>query len=305
MSKSLDRLTLLSTFVRIAERGSISAAARDIGLSQASASRQLAELEERLGIQLIRRTTHALALTRDGEQVLSDARILLDGWEALSDRFAQSGGRLAGDLKVVAPVALGQQHLAAAAIEFQNRHPDVSITWVLDDDPIRFAETGCDLWIKIGIPSDDRLVVRNIGSVERLIVAAPSLLSSAPVKMPSDLDSLPLAALAPFEGAAIPLKNAQGSKRSVAARPVMTTNNIYSAYEAAKRGIGFAVMPRWFVDDDLNTGHLVDVLPAWRAPERTVTASVLPGRHRTRRLVAFRDHMIDAIRSVPGIRPAE
>jgi len=80
MSKPLDRLTLLETFARISDRGSISAAARDLGLSQASASRQLKELEDRLGAQLIRRTTHSIALTPAGQALLRDARELIAGW---------------------------------------------------------------------------------------------------------------------------------------------------------------------------------------------------------------------------------
>ncbi|MEO0352958.1 MAG: LysR family transcriptional regulator [Cyanobacteria bacterium P01_A01_bin.15] len=82
MSKSLDRLTLLDTFVRIADAGSISAAARDLGLSQPSASRQLAELESRFKTQLMRRTTHDLSLSAAGAELLADARQLLDQWEA-------------------------------------------------------------------------------------------------------------------------------------------------------------------------------------------------------------------------------
>ena len=96
MSKNLDRLTLLSTFARIAERGSISAAARDIGLSQASASRQLQALEEQLGVQLVQRTTHALSLTEAGRDCLADARALIDAWDALQERHAAEAGALAG-----------------------------------------------------------------------------------------------------------------------------------------------------------------------------------------------------------------
>ncbi len=125
MSKSLDRLALLTTFARIAERGSISAAARDLGFSQASASRQLAELERRLGVQLIQRTTHRLALTQSGADCLSDARGLLDGWEALVERFAGEDSAVRGGLKIVAPIALGQRHLAEAALRFQQAHPAV------------------------------------------------------------------------------------------------------------------------------------------------------------------------------------
>ncbi|MEO0887430.1 MAG: LysR family transcriptional regulator, partial [Cyanobacteria bacterium J06648_10] len=142
MSKSLDRLTLLETFIRIADAGSISAAARDLGLSQPSVSRQLAELESRFKAQLMRRTTHELSLTEAGAQLLSDARQLLDDWEALEEKHLDSGETLRGRLRVVAPVALGQLHLIDIALQFQQQHPLISLSWQLQDDDIRFAEAG-------------------------------------------------------------------------------------------------------------------------------------------------------------------
>lgn len=305
MSKSLDRLTLLATFARIAERGSISAAARDVGLSQASASRQLTELEARLGVQLIRRTTHALSLTEDGEDVLAEARGLLDGWEALTERFSEAAGTVSGKLKIVAPVALGQLHLARAALDFQQTHPAVSLTWLLEDKDIRFAEIGCDLWIKIGPPPDDTLIVNNVCTVERLIVAAPSLVETTMVSSPQDLSDLPYAALSPFEGDTIPLTHQRGKQMMLSPRVSMTTNNIFSAYEAAKLGVGFTVLPRWMVEDDMRAGALIDVLPKWRAPSLMITASYLPVNRQTKRLRLFTDHMIKTITDVAGVQTAQ
>ncbi|MEM9232937.1 MAG: LysR family transcriptional regulator, partial [Pseudomonadota bacterium] len=151
MTKRLDRLSLLETFVRIAERGSISAAARDIGLSQASASRQLSDLETRLGMRLVHRTTHELSLTTDGVAVLARARSLLQDWNEMSDALA-GDDKPRGPLKIVAPVALGQLHLASAAVDFQLQYPDITIDLQLEDGEIRFAETGCDLWVRAGRP---------------------------------------------------------------------------------------------------------------------------------------------------------
>ncbi|MEL7374635.1 MAG: LysR family transcriptional regulator [Pseudomonadota bacterium] len=155
MSKPLDRLTLLETFVRIAEAGSISAAARDLGLSQPSASRQLSELETRLQTQLAHRTTHTLSLTSAGRELLTDARALIRQWLSLEERHISSAADLRGPIKVVAPVALGQTALTQIAASFQQRHPGVQVEWLLDDAPIRFSEIGCDCWIRVGpVPGD-------------------------------------------------------------------------------------------------------------------------------------------------------
>lgn len=301
MSKSLDRLALLTTFARIAERGSISAAARDLGLSQASASRQLKDLEARLGVQLIQRTTHALSLTPAGQDCLGDARALIDGWEALAERQADEQGALRGKLKVVAPVALGQLHLAEAALRFQQENPGVAITWHLADEAIRFAEIGCDLWIRIGALPDETLVARALGRVERLVVAAPSLTEDRKITRPGDLADLPCAALEPFEAANIALTRRDDAAEAVKARVALATNNIFAAHKAALLGIGYAVMPRWFVAEDLAAGRLVDLMPRWRAQSLTIHAGYLPSRRQTRRLKALIDHLATSVAAIPGV----
>lgn len=301
MSKSLDRLTLLSTFARIAERGSISAAARDLGLSQASASRQLADLETRLGADLVRRTTHTLALTEAGKDCLKDARNLLAGWDQFEEHHKEGVSRVEGKLKVVAPVALGQQRLAEAALAFQQRHPGVTLTWLLNDDKINFSEIGCDLWVKVGGPGNDSLIVKPLGTIERLIVAAPSLLKDVRVRHPQELESLPCAALAPFENDTIPLTDAAGHNVTIRPAAAITTNNVFSARLAAKKGVGFAVMPKWFVADDLKKGRLVDALPEWRAPSLSLNAAYLPSKWQPKRLRLLIDHMARAVTEINGI----
>ena len=306
MSKSLDRLTLLETFVRIAEAGSISAAARDLGLSQPSASRQLAELESRLQAQLVRRNTHSLALTEAGIDLLGDARQIVDSWEVLQEKHVSDEEQVKGRLKVVAPVALGQTHLAKMVCKFQRQHPQVSIVWELQDHAIRFAETGCDCWVKVGPVPDDGLIVRLLGSVERLLVASkPSIDRHGMPKTPKQAGRLNLVALEPFEGGRIPLTDQTG--RSSVLRPPlqMKTNNIAALKQAALIGLGMAVMPRWFIDEELGKNRLIDLLPRWRAPSLGIHVAYLPGRHQPRRLRAFLEMLTEQVRRIPGINTPE
>lgn len=300
MSKSLDRLSLLETFARISDRGSISAAARDLGLSQASVSRQLRELEDRMGAQLIRRTTHSLALTPAGHAALADARALIADWAAFEERHAARGDVVRGPLKVVAPVALGQTHLVDMAARFLMDHPNVTLEWELEDDPIRFAERGCDCWIKIGPVPDDTLIVRTMGHVERLIVAAPELVDRRLVE-PAALEAVPFIALAPFEGGSLTLTDQEGTPVSVSLRPRMTTNNIVSILRAVRLGAGAAIMPTWFVSDDLKDGRLIDVLPGWRASDLSINAAFLPARNQPRRLEAFLQFLSKGVQGMPKV----
>lgn len=297
MSKSLDRLTLLSSFARIAERGSISAAGRDLGLSQASISRHLSELEDRLGTRLIERTTHSLALTEAGEAALLDARHILDSWTALRDRF-DTDGALSGRLMVFAPLAFGQLSLVEVASSWQTQHPGVELNWLLDDSELNLARTGGDLWIRVGRPKDDRLIVRTLGAIDRLIVATPKLANQLAAPSPDALAALPGISLSPFEGVQIPLAGSDGRAANVDMRSIFRTNNIFASLKAVEAGLGYAVMPRWLVADPLKSGQLVDLLPEWRPPSLSLNACFLPSRRVSRLLASFLDHLETSVEHI-------
>lgn len=304
MSRSLDRLALLATFVRIAERGSISAAARDLGLSQASASRQLADLENRLGADLVRRTTHSLNLTPAGQTCLSDARALLQGWEHLEERHSMSKSDVKGVLRVIAPVALGQTWLADAAIDFQQQNPGITLSWELDDSEIQFTERGCDVWFRVGTPVDDSLIVRPIGHIERLLVAAPKVAQQYETASPEGLSGAPFVALSVFDGNKVTVTSKNGRQASIEGCTALATNNIFASYRAAKNGLGIAVMPKWFVAADLADGSLVDMLPDWRAPELTLNAAYLPSKWQPARLKLFTEHVARSVEQIDGLKGA-
>ncbi len=301
MSKPLDRLALLETFVRIAEKGTISGAARDLGISQGSASRQLKDLEERLGVQLARRTTHSLALTETGLEVLADARELLAVWDTLEERHAPDTETLRGPLRIIAPVALGQLHLAEIAVGFQAANPNVTLNWHLQDEPIRFAEIGCDCWIKVGPVPDDTLIVRRLGRVERLVVGTPSIAKQIKGSRPDDAEELPFASLTPFEGANVGLSHSDGEQCNLNVAAKLSTNNIMSLKHAALSGLGAAVLPRWFVASELASGDLIDLLPDWRAAMLDVNLAYLPARHQPRRLSAFIDALEEGFGNILGV----
>ncbi|SIN59837.1 DNA-binding transcriptional regulator, LysR family [Parasphingorhabdus marina DSM 22363] len=298
MSKSLDRLTLLETFVRISERGSISAAARDLGLSQASASRQLSDLEERLAVQLISRTTHSLALTSAGEACLESARAQIGAWEVLTERFAGEADAMKGSLRVVAPVALGQGVLADAVATFQKTWPGVQIEWILDDDVIRFSDMGCDLWIKVGAVPDDRLVVRPVTSVRRILAASRDFAGSDSSMRIRDLSRLPFAALTPFEAGKVPLTDEDGRQKVLKAEPVFLTSNIAAILRSVRSGHTFAVLPEWLIKSELKAGGMVRLAPEWRAPDLEINVAYAPASRQSLRLRRFTQEITKVLESL-------
>lgn len=299
MSKSLDRLSLLTTFLRIAERGSISSAARDLDLSQATASRHLSELEARLGATLVERTTHTLSMTEAGHATLEDARDLLNGWSALSERF-EAQDQLTGTLRVIAPIALGQLHLIDSTLDWQSEHPNLNINWQLDDTEINLAETGADVWIRIGKPRDERLIVRELLQVERLVVAHPAYSTDKRTADPGTLKELPAVSLSPFEGTQIPLISDDGAEQTIKAESKLVTNNIFAALHATRKGVGYSIMPKWLVAEDLERGALINLVPQWRAPSLTITACYLPSRRQSRALNAFLNMTETAVAGFAG-----
>ncbi|MEO1317156.1 MAG: LysR family transcriptional regulator [Pseudomonadota bacterium] len=277
-----DRLTLLATFVRIAERGSMTAAASDLGLSQPAVSRQLIELERQLGVELIHRTTHSLALTEEGRTLMGEARVLLRGWEEIGERIAGEDA-LAGPIRAVAPIALGQRHAVRAAVAFQQAHPEVTVSWTLTDTPIRFDEEGCDCWIRVGDVPDDRLVVRTIGHVERIVVGAPRFAEV----VGGDLSDLPWVTLGPFEGDRIILWDERGERRSFRGDARLETNNVHALTEAVLAGIGVAIVPRWFVEEEIAASRLIEIAPGLRARNLPISIATASTRSRPRRVDAF------------------
>ncbi|MEO1103278.1 MAG: LysR substrate-binding domain-containing protein [Pseudomonadota bacterium] len=176
--------------------------------------------------------------------------------------------------------------------------------WELDDHPIRFAEVGCDCWIKVGRVADDTLIVRPLGAVERLVVAAPQRLDGGPLGDPAAAATLPFVTLAAFEGDRIALYGEDGSEVAFTPSVALSTNNIVAARRAACLGVGAAILPRWFVADELASGALVNVLPRWRAATLTIHVAYLPARHQPRRLALFLQAIEAGLREVPGIAPA-
>ncbi|MEO0923842.1 MAG: LysR family transcriptional regulator [Pseudomonadota bacterium] len=283
MSTRFDRLALLETFIRIAERQSLSGAARDLGTSQPSISRQLAALEGRLGVVLLRRTTHDVTLTPDGLALLADARRILGEWEAIEDRHSEDDA-LKGTIRVIAPVALGQSLFIKAAAQFIKDHPGITIDWRLRDDVIRFAEEGCDCWLKIGPVPDDTLVVSELARVERIVVGTPDCLAR---HAGIGLDSMPWLTLGPFEGNRIELFDRQERAQAFSVAPKLASDNIFAVYEAAMQGVGIAIMPRWFVNADMKAGTLANAAPELRAARLPVNLALASGTKRPARVGQF------------------
>jgi DNA-binding transcriptional LysR family regulator len=182
------RIEGLASFTAVADAGSISAAAKRLGLSKSVVSERLADLEREVGARLVQRTTRKLSLTEDGQAFLARARRILgeveDGLEEMSERR----GELTGPLRLSGPVSFGTLHLGPALYPFLRQHPGISLSLDLDDRFVDIAADGYDAVIRHGPVGDGRLVAHRLAPSRRMLVASPGYLAEHGV--PSSLDEL-------------------------------------------------------------------------------------------------------------------
>src|SRR6516225_700359 len=176
---AMDRLEAMKTFVRVVERGSFSAVAKELGATQSAVSKQVAALEARLGAKLLVRSTRAIALTRAGEAFFPEARRLAEEVEAAEAKARANERTLEGVLKVAASVGFGAGRLMPVVRSFLAAHPGLAIELKLDDAFVDIIAEGVDVAIRIGELAESRLVATKLGETRRLLVASPDYLRYA------------------------------------------------------------------------------------------------------------------------------
>jgi DNA-binding transcriptional LysR family regulator len=273
-----DTLALYRTFVRVVEAGSFSAVARELGTTQPTVSRQVAELERRLGARLIGRTTRALSVTDDGRAFHERAREVLALAQEAEGAVGRRRAAPSGLLRMAVPVVFGRLHVLPRIPRFMERHPDVSLDLVMSDGFSDLVEQGIDLAVRVGEVVDPGLVARRIGITRRIAVASPGYLArrGAPAH-PADLAShecIVYARLATgrrwrFGGPDGPVEVEVSGRFRV--------DNSEGVREAVLAGLGIGVLPVWHFGAELRDGRAVPVLQAFE-PAALPTSAVFPSR---------------------------
>lgn len=284
-----DRMLLVETFVRIVEAGSLSAAAVQLGGTQPTVSRRLQLLERTLGVRLLQRSTHAIRLTEDGQRCYERAKALLATWQSFESDVRGAGEELAGTLRVVAPHAFGQNQFMEPLAQYLRQYPGMRVEWLLHDRVPDFVAENVDCAIKVGPVSDPSVVALKLGDVPRSVMAAPSLLGGGPVPQhPSELARLPWLALRTFYRDEVCLSHVQtGEVVRFGIQPRLSTDGLYALRKAAVLGLGAGIASAWAVRDELASGQLVQLTPAWRAAPLPVYLVYAPSRLQPARLRRF------------------
>lgn len=298
MLKHLDDLTLL---LRVADLGSISAAARALDLSVAVASQRLQRLEKSLGVRLLHRTTRRLRLTLEGTALVERGRPLVEDLEALTGSLQDAAGEVSGTLSVTVPASFGRQYISPLLPEFLRRHPRLKLQIDLSDQARDLVREGFDLAIRIGELHDSTLVAKRIARSQRVLCASPAYLKRRGVpKSPDDLaahDCLPLSR----EGsrAVWRLRDPGGKEVSVRVRGPLESNLGEVLRDAALAGVGIALHSTWHVCEDLRAGRLQQVLPRYSPPESGIYAVMPQRRLVLPRARAFADFLAERFGDPP------
>ncbi|WP_409074962.1 LysR family transcriptional regulator [Pantoea sp. C3] len=305
-SISSDRIELMQTFIRIVESGSLSAAAQQLGTTQPTISRRLQTLEQRLGLKLIMRTTHALKLTDDGERCYAQARQLLATWYALEDDLTRASDDPVGTLRVRAPHAFGQDQLIAPLLDYLRRYPRLNVEWMLNDRTPDFMAENVDCAIQVGAPTDTSLVAILLAEVPRIVVASPDVLAQhAPVEQVEQLCDLPWLALTSFYRNEVALQRVQdGQPVNLAITPRLSSDSLYAVRKAALAGMGAAIVSAWVVQEDLAAGRLIQLTPEWQAPPLPIWLTYPWASYYPARLTQFFAMIKDVMPTLAGTRPA-
>jgi DNA-binding transcriptional LysR family regulator len=283
----MDRFRAAEIFRAIVECGSYTGAAKILGLSRSHLSKLIKELEDSLGARLLNRSTRQVRLTALGRDYYRSIVRILEDFRGLEEsiRFQQS--HVAGAIKVLAPKSFGVTALVRVVERFIALYPDVEITIYLLDQDRDISEHGFDLALRYGAQADSTYISRKICSVRFIACAAPDYLKRRGVpKVPDDLARHQC------------LRNVISAKNStwkfcgpeetvqVAVRGALAANTSLPLREAALRGLGIGLFPRFGVEEDLKKGTLVEVLANYRVPELPLYA-IYPDRNVTAKLRVF------------------
>lgn len=284
----MDRITGIQLFIRVVETGSFSKASADLGITQPTATKHVAALEERLGTRLLHRSTRGVTPTEAGAVYYDKCKTIQRELEDADNLAALLQARLGGQLRISTSVAFGRRVLIPLSLRFMREHPEIAIDLSFDDRYVNLVEQGVDLAIRMGRLADSTLGARYLGVNPWVLVAAPGYLQQAgQPKSPEDL----------AEHACLVYSSVQGDDRwqftspdghaiSVSVKGPLRSNNLSAVLAACRAGMGLAVLPWYVARESVADGVVVPLLQEYTLPSQEMHAvfpspKLVPAKVRT------------------------
>ena len=297
----MDRLAAMEAFVVVVDAGSFSAAARRLNVGQPAVSKLIAQLEERLGVKMLVRTTRGLTATEAGLNYYERARRTIAEADEADIAARGAGTSLAGNLRVAAAVTFARIYLMPRLPEFLQRHPDLKIEIVLDDRPVDLVQEGIDVALRMGRqPPDSSLTVRRIASAPSVVVGTPSYFARTgePI-VPTDLEAHQAVIYDQRGGGADWTFRRDKAEFTVVLNSRLLINAAEGVRAAVLANAGLAITSEWMFAPEIADGSVKVVLQDWKLPRIDLCAVFPAGRAATTKARTFTQFVQDVM-SLPG-----
>ena len=295
-----DRFASMQLFVRVARSGSFSAAAREMGMTQPTASRIVAALEKQVGAALLTRSTRAVTLTEAGADYLARSELILAALDE-ADHAARGTGELRGTLRVATSPTFASRTIMPHLADFADRHPKLRIEFALDDARHDLIGESVDVAVRIGALNDSSVLARKVGTIRRVLVASPTYLAKAGAPAtPSDLTehTLIVGPAGRSSEAWSFRKNGKSTSIRIQGRFIINATEVATA--AAVAGLGIYSTGERSILSELESRALVLVLPDWEIGSSDINVILPAGRVAKASARAFVDFIVAQMREIEG-----
>ncbi len=293
----MDRMTAMTVFVEVVERGSLTAAAEALDMSRAMVTRYLAEVERWLGARLLHRTTRRISLTGPGEAALLRFRQMLAIGEELHGELASDNPEPHGVLRVTASVSFGQSHLAAAVAGFVRRYPLTRVELLLVDRMVNLVEERVDVAVRISRAIDPNLIARPLAQCHSVLCASPAYLAAHGAPATADALAAHNCLTHHYVGKSVWQLQRDGRTVSVAVGGNISANEASLLVEAVRAGAGIAMLPIYQIGPLLESGELVQVLPEYELEVMGLHAVYASRRQLPALMRSFLDFLVERFAS--------
>lgn len=285
----------LAFFCLLIKQGSLAATARELNLTPPAVSRRLSQLEERLGVRLLNRTTRRISLTSEGEVYFGNAQRILSDIDEMERLVSSSRAAPKGLLRVKAPLGFGRSYIGPAISAFTKTYPEVEVQLHLTDRPINLPDEAIDVSIRFGDLPDSRLIAKKIAANRRLLCASPAYLRAAgPPSFPHELTQHQCIVLRQNESAYGNWRLSRGKQmETIKVHGKLSTNDGEVAINWALEGHGILMRAEWDVAKYLRSGRLVQVLADYDTPPADIYAVYLERLNLSAKVAYFVEHLRD------------
>lgn len=260
----MNRLTAMEAFVRVVDTGSFSSAARQLHIGQPAVSKAIAQLEERLGVRLLLRSTHGLAVTESGQNFYEHAKRSIEQADEADMAARGAGATLSGRLRICAAVTFARLHVIPHLPDFLSEHPALDVDVMLDDRNVDLIEAGIDVALRMGELADSGLTARKLAQGRRLVIGTPAYFAAhGEPRIPSDLISHQAVVYDQRGGGGAWTFKQGTAQTSVTVKGRLRINAAEGIREAVMAGLGMTISSEWMFAPELRSGQVKAVLQDW------------------------------------------